>query len=227
MMPDGFYNMDCLSGMKEFPDNYFDLAIVDPPYGGVTQGGYMKRGENMAVGTGRGVSKGYNLALWGQPAPKPEYYRELFRVSKNQIIWGGNYFTDNLPASQGWIVWDKENGTTDFADFEMAWTSFNRVSRMFRFRWNGMLQGDMKDKEFRIHPTQKPVRLYEWILRNYAQPGQRILDTHVGSGSSLIACHRFRCPYVGFEIDPDYYAKAKARIDAEQAQMSIFDYMER
>lgn len=129
-----------------------------------------------------------------------------------------------LPDSQCWIVWDKQR-TGGFADFEVAWTSFNRASRMFRFMWNGMLQQDMKNKEFRIHPTQKPVALYEWLLENFAKDGDKILDTHCGSASSLVACHRTGHKFVGFEIDEEYYQKAKARLDAEMAQGTIWDFI--
>lgn len=137
---------------------------------------------------------------------------------------GGNYFTSSLPESQCWIVWDKQR-TGGFADFEIAWTSFNRASRIFRFRWNGMLQEDMKNKEKRIHPTQKPVRLYEWLLANFSKEGDIILDTHVGSASSLIACHNTHHNYIGFELDETYYKLAKTRLDQETAQMNIFDFM--
>ncbi len=220
MLDYGFYNMDCIDGMKHFPDNYFDLAIVDPVYGDVTQGGYMqgKGGEHAAK------RRQYHLGLWSQEKTGDDYFKELLRVSKNQIVWGGNYFCSNLPESQGWIVWDKEN-TGNFADCELAWTSFNRATRIFRFMWNGMLQADMKNKEYRIHPTQKPVRLYEWLLQNYANKDDVILDTHVGSASSLIACHNTNHKFVGFELDQIYYEKAKARLDAEMAQTTIFDFI--
>lgn len=169
----------------------------------------------------------YHLGLWSQEKTGSDYFKELLRVSKNQIVWGGNYFCSNLPESQGWIVWDKKHPEgVAFADCELAWTSFNVATRIFRFMWNGMLQEDMKNKEYKIHPTQKPVRLYEWILQNYAKDGDIILDTHVGSASSLIACHNTRHKYVGFEIDKIYYDKAKARVEAETAQTSIFDFIE-
>lgn len=223
MLDFGFYNMDCIQGMKEFPDNYFDLAIVDPVYGGVTQGGYMqgKGGEHAAK------RRDYHLGLWSQEKTGSDYFKELLRVSKNQIVWGGNYFCSNLPESQGWIVWDKKHpeGVT-FADCELAWTSFDVATRIFRYMWNGMLQEDMKNKEYKIHPTQKPVRLYEWILQNYAKDGDIILDTHVGSASSLIACHNTRHKYIGFEIDKTYYEKAKARVEAETAQTTIYDFFD-
>lgn len=223
MLDYGFFNMDCMEGMKEFPDKYFDLAIVDPVYGDVSQGGYMKNSDSSTTKLARPIQ--YHLSIWQQEKTPREYFDELFRVSKNQIIWGGNYFTTLINRdTQCWIVWDKER-TGGFADFEMAWTSFDQASRMFRFMWNGMLQGDMKNKEFRIHPTQKPVRLYEWLLNMYAKPGDIILDTHVGSASSLIACHNTNHNYVGFEIDEIYYEQAKARLEQETAQMNIFKFI--
>ena len=221
MLDFGFYNMDCMEGMKQFPDNYFDLAMVDPVYGDVTQGGYMK---NLDSTSKLARPTQYHLGLWNQEKTGAEYFKELLRVSKQQIIWGGNYFTSSLPESQCWIVWDKQR-TGGFADFEIAWTSFNRASRIFRFRWNGMLQEDMKNKEKRIHPTQKPVRLYEWLLANFSKEGDIILDTHVGSASSLIACHNTHHNYIGFELDETYYKLAKTRLDQETAQMNIFDFM--
>jgi site-specific DNA-methyltransferase (adenine-specific) len=149
------------------------------------------------------------------------------RVSKAQIIWGGNYYASLLPDSQCWIVWDKEKPEgVSFADCELAWTSFNLASRMFKFTWNGMIQGDMKHKEYKIHPTQKPVALYEWLLNRYAKDGDIILDTHVGSASSLIACRNTNHKYVGFEIDEEYYRQAKKRLDQASAQMNIFDLLE-
>lgn len=220
----GFYNMDCMEAMRQFPDKFFDLAIVDPVYGDVTKGGYMTHNHGQHIGTGKANQKGYHAGLWSQTKTDAEYFKELRRVSKNQIIWGGNYFADMLPSSQGYIVWDKIHPDgIEFADCELAWTSFDKATRIFRFMWNGMLQGDMKNKENRIHPTQKPVRLYEWLLKNYAKPGDRILDTHVGSASSLIACHRGGYQYWGFEIDPTYYKMANERLERERAQISIFE----
>ena len=224
MIEAGFYNMDCMDAMREFPDKFFDLAIVDPVYGDVTKGGYMTHNKGQRIGRGAANQKGYHTGLWNQRKTESDYFSELMRVSKNQIIWGGNYFSDVLPISQGWIVWDKQHPDgIKFADCELAWTSFDIATRIFRFMWNGMLQGNMKSKENRIHPTQKPVALYNWILKNYAKPTGKILDTHVGSASSLIACHRAGLEYWGFEIDPIYYEKAKGRLDRETAQVSIFD----
>ena len=226
MLDFGFYNMDCMAGMKEFPDKYFDLAIVDPVYGDVTRGGYMTHNKGQRIGTGKANQKGYHAGLWQQEKTGREYFDELTRVAKNIIVWGGNYFADMLPPSQGWIVWDKEHPEgLSFADAELAYTSYDKATRIFRFMWNGMLQGDMKNRENRIHPTQKPVALYEWLLSKYAGEGDTILDTHVGSGSSLIACHNTNHKYVGFEIDKTYYKLAKERIDRETAQMNIFDFL--
>lgn len=211
-------NMDCMEYMRGLPDNAFDLAIVDPPYG---------IGESGKTNHSRGklaTAKNYK-AFAGDDleAPGPEYFAELQRVSKNQIVWGANHFMDRINlGSPCWVVWDKDNGANDFADCELAWTSFKTAVRRFRFRWAGMLQGDAKRKETRIHPTQKPVKLYQWLLDNYAKPGQRILDTHLGSASSAIAAHYFGCDFVGIELDADYYAAAKERFERETAQVDMF-----
>jgi site-specific DNA-methyltransferase (adenine-specific) len=161
-------------------------------------------------------------------APDKSYFNELFRVSKNQIIWGGNYFADMIPVSKSFIVWDKrcnDSMVNDFSDCEYAWCSTG-VARMFRYVWNGMLQGDMKNKENRLHPTQKPVALYKWILKNYAKPNDLILDTHVGSASSLIACHDMGFDAVGFELDPDYYKASKQRLDDFMRQPRLEQIMQ-
>ena len=209
-----------MEGMKRYPDKYFDLAIVDPPYGGVTQGGYMTNQMGGGVAKNR---NDYHLSIWQCDKPNKDYFQELQRVSKNQIIWGGNYYSSLLSDSQCWIVWDKEKPEgVSFADVELAWTSFNLASRMFRFAWNGMIQGDMKHKETKIHPTQKPIALYKWLLTKYAKPGDIILDTHVGSASSLIACEELGFDYVGFEIDPEYYQMATQRINDFNQQIRMF-----
>ena len=225
MLDFGYFNMDCMEGMKEFPDNYFDLAICDPVYGGVTQGGYMKEQGGKKVGHELAERRIYHQSIWAQEKTPKEYFDELFRVSKNQVIWGGNYFIESIARdSQGWIVWDKKrNEGIGFADGELAWTSFNKALRIFRYKWDGMLQENMKDKEHRIHPCHKPIALYEWILRNYAQPGDIILDTHVGSASSLIACERLGFKFVGFELDEEYYKISKDRFEQETAQMTLFN----
>lgn len=219
MLDYGFYNMDCVEGMRQFPDKYFDLAIVDPPYG-IGESG-KKNGTRSCLAKSKEYKEFYGK---DREPPGLEYFAELFRVSKNVIVWGANHFISRMPYdSSCWIVWDKDNGNNDFADCELAWTSFNCAVRKFRFRWAGMLQENMKDKEIRIHPTQKPVALYEWILSKFAIPGALILDTHVGSASSLIACHRLGMRYVGFEIDADYYAAASKRMEQETAQITLFN----
>lgn len=219
MLDFGYYNMDCMQGMAEFPDKYFDLAVVDPPYG-IKQGGEANHTRSVIA-----TSKDYH-AFDDEQAPDEEYFSELRRVSRNQIIFGANHFVDKIPIpSSCWIVWDKENGENDFADCELAWTSFSKAVRKFSFRWQGMLQGDMKNKERRIHPTQKPVALYKWILKNYANDGDIILDTHVGSASSLIACEDMGLRYVGFELDEVYFKESKARLETHKAQITIGDLL--
>ena len=208
MLDFGFYNMDCMEGMKEFPDKYFDLAIVDPPYG--------IKANKMTLGNGHRVV--YRGGNWDDGTPSKEYFDELFRVSKNQVIWGGNYFVQYLKPKQGWLFWDKGTGSNSYSDGELAWTSFDVALRKFFKSWVG---GNAKEKEEhdRIHPTQKPVALYKWILTNYAKSGDKILDTHVGSASSLIACYDLGFDYVGFEIDEEYYRQASERLEAVKAQL--------
>ena len=211
-------NIDCMEYMATLPDKAFDLAIVDPPYG---------IGESGASNHTRSkLAKAKNYKPFSgndKEPPKQEYFKELFRVSKNQIIWGANHFMSRMPIdSHCWIVWDKQNGVTDFADCELAWASFNTAVRKFEFRWQGMLQGNMANKETRIHPTQKPVALYEWILTNYAKEGDRILDTHLGSGSSRIAAYNLGFDFVGCEIDKDYFDKQEERFARHTAQTSLF-----
>lgn len=215
----GFYKIDCMEGLKEIPDKYFDLAIVDPPYGIGESGKTNKTRGKLAAPKDYKSFHGDDLK-----SPDVEYFQELMRVSKNQIIWGANHYISKIPYdSSCWIVWDKQNGGSDFADCELAWTSFKTAVRKFEFRWQGMLQGNMKEKEIRIHPTQKPVALYHWLLKNYAKDGDKILDTHVGSASSLIACHDLKFEYLGFELDEYYYNTATERIKKHIAQVDIFD----
>jgi len=204
--------------MKRLEDNAFDLAIVDPPYGIGESGKTNKSRVKLAQ------PKDYKPFAGGDLEPPPvEYFEELRRISKNQIIWGANHFVDRIGrGSPCWIVWDKDNGSNDFADCELAWASFKTAVRKFKFTWHGMIQGDMKNKEHRIHPTQKPVKLYQWLLKNYAKPEDRILDTHLGSGSSAIAAHYYGVDFVGIELDEDYFKAAKERIDNETRQESLF-----
>ena len=209
--------MDCMDGMKQFPDKFFDLAIVDPPY--VINITGRKSGEGCKIGQS---GKTYH-AFDDTAIPDESYFKELFRVSKNQIIWGGNYFTKYLPPTSCWISWDKDRAEgLDFADGELAWCSFKKPMRIYRRRWGGN-DLDPSRREERIHPTQKPVSLYAWLLSHYAEPGDKILDTHVGSASSLIACHRAGHEYWGFEIDPLFYKDASERLENAKAQISLFD----
>jgi site-specific DNA-methyltransferase (adenine-specific) len=203
-------NIDCLEAMKQMDDNQFDLAIVDPPYQDVF--------KIVANSKAAKVKKDYDLSSLNG-APKEDYWIELKRVSKNQIIWGVNHYEKIF--GRGRIVWDKDN-TGLYSDCELAYHSFSDVTRKFKWRWNGMLQGDMKNKETRIHPTQKPVKLYEWILDKYAKEGDKILDTHLGSGSIAIACHNRGFDLTGFEIDKEYFDNACERLRVHQSQLTMF-----
>ena len=213
-------HQDCMEYMRTLPDKAFDLAIVDPPYG---IGAALDKRGGQQHGKAAAPSKSYGRKEWDNAAPGEEFFAELRRVTANQIIWGANHFISRLPIdSPSWVVWDKENGDNGYADCELAWSSFPSAVRQFRFRWAGMLQGNMSAKETRIHPTQKPVALYRWLLKNYAKPGQRILDTHLGSGSIAIACDIEGFDLVGCEIDADYIASARKRLAEHQAQPRLF-----
>lgn len=196
------YNMDCMEAMRQMPDKCFDLAVVDPPYGiSITDSGRLRKYNA-------------NEKRWDDSAPSEEYFRELFRASKNQIIWGGNYF--NLPPCRGFIIWDKRQPEDiSFASCEFAWSSFDVSARTFYY-------SALRSKESRIHPTQKPVALYTWIFQHYAKPGDKILDTHLGSGSSRIAAWDAGLDFTGYEIDKDYFGKQEERFAAHAAQMSVF-----
>ena len=208
MLDAGFYLMDCMDGMKQFPDKFFSLALVDPPYGvGMDGGNVGYKGFN-----------NFEKKDWDAQAPSVEYFSELQRVSQNQIIWGGNYFP--LPPTRCVIVWDKGEGfyNRTYAELELAWTSFDKNARIYKR--DPLANGDYRGK---INPCQKPVELYKWLLTNYAKPGDKILDTHVGSASSLIACHQLGFKYWGFELDPDYYKAASERLERAKAQVSMLD----
>jgi site-specific DNA-methyltransferase (adenine-specific) len=205
-----YRNIDCNIGMKEFPDKYFELAIVDPNYG-IGEDGLKNHSRDCLATSTKFIPK-----EWDKTQVDKITLDEIRRVSKNQIIFGANHFISKLPFdSSCWIVWDKDNGETDFADCELAWTSFKTAVRKFTYKWQGMLQGDMKNKELRIHPTQKPVKLYKWLFSKYAKLGDKILDTHVGSGSSIIACIQMGFDVTGFELDEDYYKASMERIENE------------
>ena len=218
-----FFNNDCLELMKTFPDNHFDLAVVDVPYGIGEDGSKNHTRSKMAVSKNY---KGYSGN--DKHAPGFEYWNELHRISKNQIVWGANHFISKLPFdSSCWIVWDKENGENDFADCELAWTSFNTAVRKFKWKWHGMLQQNMKNKQVRIHPNEKPIELYSWIIQNYAKPDFKILDTHLGSSSIAIAVHKanvldkMNLHLTGIEIDADYFQAAMNRIKKHVSQGTL------
>lgn len=211
-------NEDNMELMARYPDNYFELAIVDPPYG-IGEDGAKNHSRSK-----KAKSQEYTPKNWDSLAPNKEYFNELIRVSKNVIIWGANHFIENIPNqnSSSWVVWDKQNGDNDFADCELAWTNHKTSVRKFEFRWQGMLQGDMKNKEIRIHPTQKPVALYKWLLDKYAKQGDKILDTHLGSGSIAIACHDYGFDLTACELDKEYFDKAMQRINNHTSQQKLF-----
>jgi site-specific DNA-methyltransferase (adenine-specific) len=198
------YNMDCMEAMKQFPDNAFDLAVVDPPYG-------LERFKH----GGSVVNKyGSEKGSWNNTKPSQEYFEQLFRVSKYQIIWGANNFS--LPQSEYFIIWDKVNPPDfSFAMCEMAWTNCKIPAKIFTYN-------SQAESANRIHPTQKPVALYAWIFNRYAKPGYKILDTHLGSGSSRIAAYDAGLDFVGYEIDKEYFDKQEERFAAHAAQMSLF-----
>lgn len=207
-------------------DKQFDLAIVDPPYG-------IKESAHRNISrTKLAKTKMYRKEFWDYEKPSQEYFDQLFRVSKNQIVWGGNYFIDNLKSTKSFIVWDKVNQGTNFADCELAWTSFNTAVRMYSFMWNGMMQGSLSNgkvmngnkdnNQKRIHPTEKPIQLYKWILQNYAKEGWSILDTHMGSGSIAIACWDLGYNLTAYEIDNYYYERARNRLEVHKKQLQLF-----
>lgn len=205
--------------MKRYPDNYFDLAIVDPPYG-IDVGNDARNGLMMKKAATK--RKDYTKKDWDKGVPNEDYFKELFRVSKEQIIWGVNYYPYSF-LTGGRIYWDKDTaeGYTN-SDGELAFCSKSNSLKSFKCRWNGMLQYDMKNKEERIHPTQKPIRLYEWLLDNYAKEGYKILDTHLGSGSIALACHNRKFDLTACELDKDYFDAATKRLKEHQQQIRMF-----
>ena len=201
------YLMDCMEGLKQIPDKYFELTICDPPYGiGMDGGNVGYKGFN-----------NFEKKDWDKEIPSNEYFAELFRGSENQVIFGGNYF--GLPPTRCYLVWDKGEGfyNRTYAECELAWTSFD--SNTCKIKYDPLAKGDYKGK---IHPTQKPINLYEWILKNYAKPNDKILDTHLGSGSSRIAACKANLPFMGFELDEDYFKASVKRFEQYVAQKSLF-----
>ena len=195
------YNCDCMEFMKDIPDNYFGLAIVDPPYG---------------IGmSSNPIRQSHKRKQWDNSIPKKKYFEELFRISKNQIVWGGNYFIEYLKNTQNYIIWDKKQPEHfSLAMCELAWTSFSSPAKIYR--------KSVLEERNKIHPTQKPVKLYEWLLKNYAKPTDKILDTHFGSCSIGIACHNFGCSLDACELDEEYFNKALERLKVHVSQLSLF-----
>ena len=205
-------NEDNMLLMARYPDNHFDLAIVDPPYAinmGNTGSYYSRKGKR--------PPNPHIKKDWDKSLPLQEYWDELFRVSKNQIVWGGNYMTDFLPPSRCWIFWDKLKFVDNYADGELAWTSFDRNTKKIAIQHHGFLTKDGKS----IHPTQKPAMLYKWLLDNFANEGDKILDTHLGSGSIAIACHDYKFDLTACELDKDYYDNAMKRIKEHTNQQKL------
>ena len=203
-------NEDNMELMARYEDNHFDLAIVDPPYGI----GANKEKEHNGW-------KSYGVKEWDNDIPTREYFSELFRVSKNQIVWGGNYMTEFLPPKMCWLMWDKGQRDFSLADGELAWTSFDKALRIFNMSRATAMQ-DAKKNGSKIHATQKPVKLYEWLLMNYAKQGDKILDTHLGSGSIALACHNLGYDLTACELDKEYYDAAIKRIEQHKAQIRMF-----
>lgn len=204
------YLRDCMDAMAEFPDKFFDLAVVDPPYG-----------INIAKEKPRKSGRwNYIPKNWDNATPSSDYFAELQRVSAMQIIWGANHFISRIPIdSPCWLIWDKKNGESNFADCELAWTSFKSSVRKFEWLWNGFQKQQPED---RIHPTQKPIALYDWIFANYAKAGQKVLDTHLGSGSSRIAANKAGIDFWGYELDADYFAAHEKRYANFISQLRMF-----
>jgi site-specific DNA-methyltransferase (adenine-specific) len=211
-------NEDCMEGMARYPDKYFDLAIVDPPYGIGENGQRNVTGDRPTAKWKNPKSQHYKTFDDSQ-IPNEDYFKELFRVSKNQIVFGGNYFTEYLPPSKGWIVWDKQADIKEHLSMcELAWSSFDRKCNKYEYLWAGFKK---KHHIERIHPTQKPVALYKWLLHNYAKKGDKILDTHLGSGSSRIAAYEMGFDFTAFELDAEYFEAQEKRYKAHIAQLKL------
>ena len=201
--------MDCMEGMKNTPDNYYDLAVVDPPYGIGYDGARQTSGSH-------GGRKAHKFKGWDTDIPTEDYFKELYRVSKNQMIWGANYMVEYLKPSMGWVVWYKGQEGLTMSDAELAFSSFDRATRVVKINRVELL------KDGTIHPTQKPVALYDWIFAKYATPGMKILDTHLGSGSSRIAAYKAKLDFTGYEIDPEYFEAQEKRFQTFIAQGTLF-----
>lgn len=219
------YNIDCIEYMQGIEDNYFDLAIVDPPYGidadkAQNNAALQRIKSNGNSKAGRGY-KLYKQTEWDSTIPSLQYFKQLFRVSKNQIVWGGNYMTEFLPPKMCWLIWNKMQRDFSLADGEMAWTSFDKALRIFDMS-RGEALSDANNYGGKLHPTQKPVKLYKWLLTNYAKQGDKILDTHLGSQSSRIAAYDLGFDFWGCELDKDYFEQGNKRFEQYKAQGKLF-----
>ena len=217
-------NEDNMILMARYEDNHFDLAIVDPPYGIGFDGNTTVKGKAGKANTFSNKQH-HKKKGWDNKIPSLEYFAELQRISKNQIIWGGNYFAHLLPAKKGWVYWDKKitnANNTNYSDGELAYTSFNCVLKKFTYDWIGFGYLNNPQRQKKIHPTEKPISLYEWLLMNYAKEGDKILDTHLGSGSIAIACHNLGYDLTACELDTEYYEKAMERINNHKRQIRMF-----
>ena len=216
-------NEDNMQLMSRYDDNHFDLAIVDPPYGINFDGNTTVKGKSGKAKTFSNKQH-HTKKGWDNERPSPEYFEQLKRVSKNQIIWGGNYFADLLDAKRGWVYWDKKitnANNTNFSDGELAWTSFSCILRKFTYDWIGFGYLNNPQRQKKIHPTEKPIQLYEWLLMNYAKEGDKILDTHLGSGSIALACHNLGFDLTACELDKEYFDASIKRLKQHQSQLRI------
>jgi len=223
---------DCFEILQEYPDNCFDLVLTDPPYG-IGETGSHSKSRKRKSGYTQNKEKNWHSSSKAAPVIDMDYtwdeklsqehINEILRVSKNQIIFGGNYYADWLPASPCWIVWDKKNGKSDYADCELAWTSFKTSTRLFSYRWNGMLQENMKFKEKRVYPAQKPLALFKWCLETFAKPGQKILDPCCGSGTAIRVCRELGLDVIGIDKNPDSLQIIKERALLNMPELSIYE----
>jgi site-specific DNA-methyltransferase (adenine-specific) len=210
------FNMDCMEFMKDVPDKFYELGVIDPPYG-IGIDGFKTTNSNNTKGSF------YKKKGWDKKSSDKLFFDQLFRVTKNQIIFGANHFISKIPYdSSCWIVWDKNRGDQCFADAELAWTSFDSPVKLKKITWDGFRQDDMKNKQVRIHPTEKPVKLYEWLLMNYAKEGDKILDTHGGSQSSRIACYNLGYALDIIELDQEYFDEGNKRFETHKQQLTLF-----
>jgi DNA modification methylase len=209
---------DCLEAMKDMPDKSVDLVLTDPPYG-IDAGNYKR--ANTQHGNSVAKCSDYGFSDWDKKIPELAVFSEIFRISKNQIIFGGNYFTEYLKNSSCWLVWDKDNGDNNYADCELVWTSFTSAVRKIKYTWHGMLQQAGVKKEKRVHPTQKPVGVMSWILEHYSKEGDTVLDCFMGSGTTGVACKKLSRDFIGIELDADYFKIASDRI-AKPVEVPLF-----